>query len=128
MDPFVEASGAWGDFHHNLVADIQRRLSPQLPRMYIARTEERSYMLVVESEEKASRAFIPDVSLTGPSSRFAVADAPASTNGGVSMRAFVELEFEETFLDIYELEPERRLVTSIEVLSPANKARGTKGW
>jgi hypothetical protein len=44
------------------------------------------------------------------------------------LRAFVDLEFVETFIDIYELEPERRLVTSIEVLSPSNKARGTKGW
>lgn len=128
MDPYIEASGMWGDFHHDLISDIQRRLTPQLPPRYIARTEERSYMLVVESEEKASRAFLPDVSVTGPSHRFAVADAPASANGGVSLRAFIELEFEETFLDIYELDPERRLVTSIEVLSPSNKARGTKGW
>lgn len=128
MDPFLEASGLWGDFHHTLIADIQRQVGPQLPPKYIARTEERSYILTVESEEKANRIFIPDVSVTGPSSRFAVADAPAKANGGVSMRAFIEVEFEETFLDIYELGPERRLVTSIEVLSPANKARGTKGW
>jgi hypothetical protein len=38
----------------------------------------------------------------------------------VSLRAFVSEEFEETFIDIFELQPKRRLVTSIEVLSPSN--------
>src|SRR5262249_3912993 len=31
-------------------------------------------------------------------------------------------------IDIFELEPERRLVTSIEVLSPSNKKKGSEGW
>jgi hypothetical protein len=82
---------------------------------------------VVESEEKARRSFLPDVSVTGPLGRGA-AEAPVQTNGAVSMRAFIDFQFEETFLDVFELGPERRLVTSIEVLSPSNKARGTKGW
>src|SRR4029077_15364721 len=43
-------------------------------------------------------------------------------------RAFIDEEFKETFIDIYELQPERRLVTSIEVLSPSNKRRGSEGW
>jgi hypothetical protein len=46
----------------------------------------------------------------------------------VTLRAFIEEDFNERFLDIYELQPERRLVTSIEVLSPSNKVRRSKGW
>src|SRR5262249_39415800 len=45
----------------------------------------------------------------------------------VELRAFVEQEFEDTFIDI--LRPEdHRLVTSIEVLSPTNKRRRSVGW
>ena len=44
------------------------------------------------------------------------------------MRAFIEEEFRETFIEIYEAEPEQRLVTCIEVLSPSNKRRRSKGW
>jgi hypothetical protein len=39
-----------------------------------------------------------------------------------------EHSFEEKFIDIFELQPRRRLVTSIEVLSPSNKRRRSKGW
>jgi hypothetical protein len=44
------------------------------------------------------------------------------------MRAFIATDYEEKFIDIFELKPERRLVTSIEILSPSNKRRGTPGW
>jgi hypothetical protein len=44
------------------------------------------------------------------------------------MRAFIETEYEEKFIDVYELKPERRLVTSVEVLSPSNKRRRSVGW
>jgi hypothetical protein len=40
----------------------------------------------------------------------------------------VEHEFKEPSINIYELEPRRRLVTSIEVLSPSNKRRKSVGW
>ena len=43
------------------------------------------------------------------------------------MRALVETEFRETFLEIRELKPQQRLVTSIEVLSPSNKRQDTPG-
>ena len=43
------------------------------------------------------------------------------------MRAFIEEEHREAFVEIYEAVPEQRLVTSIEVLSPSNKRPGTPG-
>jgi hypothetical protein len=44
------------------------------------------------------------------------------------MHAFVEAEFREAFIEISTLSPERKLVTTIEVLSPSNKRPGTEGW
>jgi len=40
----------------------------------------------------------------------------------------IEEEHREAFVEIYEMSPEQRLVTSIEVLSPSNKRPGTEGW
>src|SRR5437660_455617 len=44
------------------------------------------------------------------------------------MQAFIDEHFRENFIEIYEGEPEPRLVTCIEVLSPSNKRGGKKGW
>ena len=46
----------------------------------------------------------------------------------VTMRAFIQEEHREAFIEIYEMNPEQRLVTCIEVLSPSNKNSGTEGW
>ena len=44
------------------------------------------------------------------------------------MRALVETEFRESFIEIREVHPNRKLVTTIEILSPANKRLNTTGW
>ncbi len=44
------------------------------------------------------------------------------------MRALVKAEYRESFLEIRQVQPEHKLVTGIEVLSPSNKRPGTKGW
>ena len=44
------------------------------------------------------------------------------------MRALIQEEHREAFIEIYEANPDQRLVTSIEVLSPSNKRPGTEGW
>jgi hypothetical protein len=46
----------------------------------------------------------------------------------LALRAFIAADYEEAFIDIYERPPGRRLVTSIEVLSPSNKIRRSVGW
>src|SRR5438876_8974540 len=44
------------------------------------------------------------------------------------MRALVETEHREGFLEIREANPQRKLITCLEVLSPSNKRSGTPGW
>ncbi len=46
----------------------------------------------------------------------------------VIMHGLIEIEHHEIFLEIRELDPQRRLVTCIEVLSPSNKRVGSAGW
>ena len=42
--------------------------------------------------------------------------------------ALVTAEYREPYLEIREVGPQRTVVTGIEVLSPSNKRRDTKGW
>jgi hypothetical protein len=135
MDPYIEASGLWGDFHPHLIEKICERLADAAPDRYLVRTGERSYLVLVESNGKISHPFLPDVSVSTPRGRkkpakkgsVALAE-PAGDIEPVTMRAFIEEEHRETFVEIYEAEPEQRLVATVEVLSPSNKRPGTPGW
>jgi hypothetical protein len=135
MDPYIEACGLWEDFHGHLIERIAESLADAVPDRYLVRTGERSYMLLVESEGKTSHSFLPDVSVTGRrghkrsarKSTAAVAE-PADGVEPVDMRAFIEEEHRESFVEIVEAGPQRRLVTTVEVLSPSNKQPNTVGW
>jgi hypothetical protein len=131
MDPFIEACGRWEDFHPKLIGEIERALAAVLPERYFVSLGERSYVVLAGREGKEFKSFLPDVGIASsagsrpnpPSS----AVAEAVEVGAVSMEAFIALEFRETFIEIHEHDPEERLVTCIEVLSPTNKRKGSKG-
>jgi hypothetical protein len=134
MDPYIEASGLWEDFQGHLIERVYDLVSAALPAGYLARTGKRSYVVLAEVNGKEEHSFLPDVSVTGPSTRPAkpgklkAPSAMVAESEPVELRAFIESEFEEKFIDIFELKPRRRLVTSIEVLSPSNKRRRSPGW
>jgi hypothetical protein len=136
MDPYIEASGLWGDFHSDLIAGIKAALAQAAPKQYFVRTEKRSYTVLVGEQGKEDRPFVPDVSVTVPEGRkkpsrkrgaAAVAEVAEDVEA-VTMRAFIAEEQREAFVEIYTDIPERRLVTCVEVLSPSNKRPGTEGW
>ena len=135
MDPFIEACGLWGDFHSHLIERIGEKLADLAPEHYLVSTGERSYVVLVESGGETRHPFLLDVSITGPRGRkkgsrkgsTALAE-PAGDADPVTMRAFVQEEHRETFVEIYEASAGQRLVTRIEVLSPSNKRPGTEGW
>jgi hypothetical protein len=135
MDPYIEACGLWEDFHSHLIEKIGEKLADLAPEHYLVRTGERSYVVLMAPEGKRSYRFLPDVSITAPRNRkkasrkggTALAE-PAGQAGPVTMRAFIQEEHRETFIEIYEANPGQRLVTTIEVLSPSNKRPGTEGW
>ena len=89
----------------------------------------------MESEGKKFHPFMPDVSISAPRGRkkatrkggTALAE-PASDTEPVTMRALIQDEHREAFIEIYEATEGQRLVTSVEVLSPSNKRPGTEGW
>jgi len=53
MDPYIEARGLWGDFHHDLISEIKYALAQVAPERYLVRAAERSYI-----EEEHCEAFV----------------------------------------------------------------------
>jgi hypothetical protein len=136
MDPYIEACGLWADFHIHLIERIAESLADAAPARYLVRAGERSYLVLVESEGKETYPFLPDVSVTAPErpkkpSRKRGSTAVAEPEGEIEpvmLRAFIEEEHREKFVEIYEATPEQRLVTTVEVLSPSNKRANSPGW
>lgn len=137
MDPYIEVSHLWEDFHSKLIGEIERALSARVPDRYVVRTGERSYVALAQvDDEGEERVFLPDVTVAsrrGParaerkskgSGRVAARGEP----GVVIMRALVKTEYREPFLEIRQVDPEHKLITGIEVISPSNKRPNTKGW
>jgi hypothetical protein len=130
MDPYIEACGLWEDFHSHLVEKIYDALASAVPERYFVQVGERSYIVLASENGKETRPFQPDVGVLSPSApsrRGGVALAEPEMDA-VTLRAFIDHRFRESFIEIYASEPEWRLVTSIEVLSPSNKRRGSEGW
>jgi hypothetical protein len=133
MDPYIEACGLWEDFHSHLIEKVYEQLADAAPDRYLVRTGKREYLVLVESEGKEEHPFLPDVSISTAGARkksprkggTATADLSAEEDAPVTMRAFIEEEHRESFVEILENVPGYRLVTAIEVLSPSNKRPGT---
>jgi hypothetical protein len=119
MDPYVERPAIWPDFHDSLIAFIRAALQPLLRPRYVALTQERLY--VVESD----RPIRPDVSVVATKSkaRFTSTAVALEPDTPLVVELFRE-EIREPVLHIIEPAADNRIVTAIEVLSPANKFPG----
>lgn len=130
MDPYLESSGLWQDLHHRLIFCASEALQPQLPPRYYALIEERIIL------EAPSRSYYPDVTIARQGTETPTARGVQATQGGeavvaVDMEADVAIEVEDEeeirqgYLEIREVSG-GRVVTVIEVVSPANKAAGSR--
>jgi hypothetical protein len=119
MDPYLEGS-TWMNFQGQLCAEIARQLGPKLRLRYLARLTERFFTDISVDADVSKQPIYPDIGVVEPgfspggSESFGIATAPVR----------VATEMPESILhfslEIRDLQ-ERRLVTSIEVLSPSNK-------
>jgi hypothetical protein len=128
MDPYLETPNLWPDVHHELIAQIRSALNPRLRPAYVARVELRVY--VTDQDDPGLQVLIPDVRVekaqrarkqqkTSSSPSLAVAEP-------IILPHLIDDEIKEARLEIRE-RASNALVTMIEVLSPANKVRGSRG-
>ena len=120
MDPYLESR--WGDVHVRLCASISAALQRSLPRGLRARSEEQ----VVLEDETGDPVYLfrPDtiVVQTGK--------APKSrASGGQALLDEIEIDFSlaettDRWVQIIDTTAGNRVITAIEILSPANKDAG----
>ena len=132
MDPYLERH--WGDVHQRLVTYICDQLQSKLPADLRARMEQRVF---VETSEWRHE-YYPDVRVIERPSRTTAAGAMAVAEPSVmtsveengldrSQPLLIDLDVEpltEGFIEIVDVKSGHRVITSIEVLSPANKNAG----
>ncbi|HEX5244628.1 MAG TPA: DUF4058 family protein [Tepidisphaeraceae bacterium] len=131
MDPYVEATGIWSNFHHALITACHDLLNERLPANYVAAIEERVLMIGDAQEGRLARLAEPDVAvLHGPLEKSG-AHKPSLAHSIATIEPRTlpqEIELldapKQLYLQVLHL-PDRTLVTDIELLSHANKRRGS---
>ena len=128
MDPFLEAPAFFANLHGLLLTYFAELLQPLLPEPYYAASSDRLWV------ESSARSIDPDVNVL----RGDAPSGPAPGDGTVAVLAQAPVvpvvvrvpqeEWKETYLEILTRLGEReQVVTTIEVLSPANKTAGVRG-
>jgi hypothetical protein len=122
MDPFIEASGLWGDFHGGMLAAIRAELNQRLPRGYAATID--LYVWTPERKTVRRRRRVePDVYVREEKR------GPLQSTGTTTIAApntillpAVERRKRRS-VKIMDVRT-RQVITVIELLSPSNKEAG----
>lgn len=118
MDPYLEGP-EWPDFHSTFVHAWREAIADELPDDYVARLDERVYL--IEPDTEVRKRIIPDIAVSTLDR-----DSPARESAGVATLDPVTLPIEiidgvtEVFIEIHK-KPDLSLVAILELLSPANK-------
>jgi hypothetical protein len=127
MDPYLEDPELWPDVHHRIISEIQTALTEKLRPRYAARVELRVYL--TDQDDPGVQVRVPDVRVERTKHKGGKKIKPASDVALIeplTIPLLIDEEIEEARLEIRHLET-NSLVTVIEVLSPANKVRGSIG-
>jgi Protein of unknown function (DUF4058) len=123
MDPFLEVSGDWRDFHTRFLNGCADSISDRLPENYVARIEEDFQILEYPEETEERR--LPDVSIsqTRRSRKAGARKAAVATLEPefIPLVTTIVEDVKERWIEIRR-RPDWTPVTIIEVLSPTNKS------
>jgi hypothetical protein len=124
MDPYLEQH--WGDVHTSLMVYARNQINPQLPDDLQARVEESA---TVQIDQESIRTLYPDVRVVEEPD-VPPSDSPTATAVlPLAEPLVLTIEDEprtERHIEIIDTSDGGRVVTAIEVLSPANKV-GNEG-
>ncbi len=121
MDPYLECSEDWPDFHTTFYTTIRAELNVRLPSGYVARIDRYVWIHEPTAQER-KRLRKPDVYVVKKRGLTAGPAAPALLAPNTVILPAVRKEGDR-FIRIVDVK-NRRVVTVVEVLSPANKAPG----
>src|SRR5487761_1279675 len=121
VDPYLEGSGLWRDFHHEFITAWRGALRRTLPKHYEARIDEE--IQLVDLSSGSGRQILPDVAVErrgGPSALPVARSRRSSQEPFTLPLPIEEEEVRESWIEIYH-RPDRSLVAVLEILSPTNK-------
>ena len=124
MDPYAEDPAIWPNMHHRLITGISSALNAVLPANYVASIGERVVVSGLPGE------MYPDVAVIG--GRFPTLQREnASTTVAEYDEPMVLISPHddriEPFIQIVRARDWTRVIVEMEVLSPSNKAKGSRG-
>lgn len=125
MNPYLEQAALWPDLHTALITHMRDQIQAQLSAQYIAVI---TPYVTLESIEIAPRrqAFIPDLALARSNEPEAQAGGVLIEHAPLTLPVAMNIPTRYARIEIRSVLHEL-LVTSIELLSPANKRPGADG-
>ncbi len=129
MDPYLENPSLWPDVHIELISAMRGTLNRLLGARYATRIQERIY--VSTDDDPGRIVLIPDVPIAsrpaknGSSAKLRKTASPDVAEPLV-LETLLDEEVREPYLEVIDT-ANHKVVTVIEVLSPANKIAGSKG-
>lgn len=125
MDPYLEAPGLWPDLHTGLITGMRDAIQTQLNPPYVAVI---TPYITLESIEIAPtrRGFVPDVGIVRTEVPEIGGLAVAIAEAPLTLPVQMQIPTRYARIEIRSVQDET-LVTSIVLLSPANKRPGVDG-
>lgn len=131
MDPYIEHTVIWVDFHNRLADEISAQLNLAIRPNYFARLTPRTTYDVVEISQVRTQTVRPVLGVfqpqpagmpgfTAAAVAEAVIDTPIETIDPLDLTELLSVEIRRTGSNV--------LVTAIEILSPINKLVGHPGY
>lgn len=127
MDPYLESPERWPGAHNTYITFLSVALNQALPLPYVADVQE--HLRIVPSQ----RDMYPDISVrqhaaTAPDSEHtgAVAVLPDVADAPLVVE-LLPTEPPETYIEVIDVQDDRRVVATIEVLSHDNKRTASAG-
>jgi hypothetical protein len=120
MNPYLERDTVWSDFHSEYCKAIKKALVPQVQPEFYVKFNEHIYV----HEEPRRLVGLTDISVTRKSPPSHGIGSVGLLDAPVHVRLTESFEERVLFVEIFDKE-DNTLVTLIELLSPANKKKGT---
>jgi Protein of unknown function (DUF4058) len=124
MDPFLEDPTEWDGVHIRLISSISDQLTRRVQLNFSVKIEAHTYLIT--SEESRAQQIVSDGYLIETPSRATWAGAAVGIMTPTMVEPIYSTEITERWIEIRD-KRDRSIVTTIEVLSPFNKAKNTAG-
>jgi hypothetical protein len=127
MDPYLEDPALWPDVHHEIISEARAYLNRRVGPRYHVRLEERVY--ISDEDDPGRPVLIPDLKIgERPDAGRAIPpeSAALAVVEPIVITTLIDDEIREARLEVIDRE-DRQVVTVIEVVSPSNKATGSRG-